>query len=68
MHGSSPKTERRTVNRRDLLLATSALASIPLVAPAAEPATGENSRPTDPREPHYRETAHIRTYYERSRF
>jgi hypothetical protein len=68
MHGSSPKTERRTVNRRGILLLTSAVASMPLVAPAAMPAAQENSSRTGAREPQYRETAHIRTYYARARF
>jgi hypothetical protein len=69
MHGANPKNARHLVNRREMLLATSLAASVPLVPPAQGAASAEEGvRPADPREPRYRETAHVRTFYERSRF
>jgi hypothetical protein len=59
-----------TVDRRRMLLATAAALQVPAAATAHTPAHAEEAldRPANPREPRYRETAHVRTFYERSRF
>jgi hypothetical protein len=60
------KTEPR-LNRRVVLLGSAAAMQLPLLEPALaqEP---RSQLAQDPRQPHYRETVHIRTFYDRSRF
>jgi len=68
MPGERPSRSEVRVNRRDILAAALA-AQVPLVvgsetanATAAEEPSG------DPRQPRYRETAHVLNYYELSKF
>lgn len=59
------------INRRDLVTAA-LIAQVPLLGPVDTAEAGENAGetepPADPRELRYRETAHVRSYYERNRF
>jgi hypothetical protein len=60
------KTEPQ-LNRRAILLGSAATVQLPLLEPAQ--AQDPRAQPTqDPRQPRYRETEHIRTFYDRSRF
>ena len=55
------------LSRRTLLLGSMAAAPIPMLDSAQ--ARGPASQPApDPRQPLYRETEHVRTFYDRSRF
>jgi hypothetical protein len=68
MPGDKPreKPEPR-LNRRAILIGSTAAVQLPLLEPAQ--AERPRSQPTqDARQPHYRETEHIRTFYDRSRF
>lgn len=71
MPGEKPSRSEVRVNRRDMLAAALA-AQVPLgvgcEAAEATVAEGEIEPSTDPRQLRYRETAHVRTYYELSRF
>lgn len=71
MPGERPSRSDVRVNRRDILAAALA-AQVPLVVGSetanATAAEGEMEPSGDPRQPRYRETAHVRTYYELSRF
>ena len=63
------ETEPR-VNRRAILMGSAAM-QLPLLEPAQAAAQAQDprSQPTqDPPQPRYRETEHIRTFYDRSRF
>lgn len=67
---TSDRPETR-INRRDVL-AIALVAQAPVLAAVAdaghEAAGHETSSPVQHREPRYRETAHIRAYYDRSRY
>jgi hypothetical protein len=68
MPGDKPrqKTEPR-LNRRAILIGSAAAMQLPLLEPAQ--AQDPRSQLTqDPHQPHYRETEHIRKFYDRSRF
>ena len=65
-----PNRSDPRINRRKVLMGTAAALQVPLVSPA-HPKTGDKpgSQATeDDHEPRYRETEHIRTFYDRSRF
>ena len=66
------RTDQLQLNRREVVT-TALLVQIPLLLPttsaqSADGRDGHGDQPADNREPRYRETAHVRTYYDRSRF
>jgi len=68
MPGNKPESASAQLNRRNVLLATALVAEASLLAPAQATCTEAAARPADPREPQYRETAHVRRFYDLSRF
>lgn len=65
-HKPRQKTEPR-LSRRVILIGSAGAMQLPLLEPAQ--AQDPRSQPTqNPRQTHYRETEHIRTFYDRSRF
>jgi hypothetical protein len=70
MPGDKPRQKTKTeprLNRRVILIGSAAAVQLPVVEPAQ--AQDPRSQPTqDSRQPRYRETEHIRTFYDRSRF
>jgi hypothetical protein len=55
------------VNRRVVLIGSAAVTQLPLLEPA-QAQERASQRTLDARQPRYRETEHIRTFYDRSRF
>jgi hypothetical protein len=69
MPGAKPHDRRESrLNRRTVLLGTIAAAQLPMVQGAEAQGPRASQSPPDPRQPLYRETEHIRTFYDRSRF
>jgi len=62
------QSNRREVITGGLVVQVSLLASAAGTQCAEANASGPDTRPADDREPRYRETAHVRIYYDRSRF
>ncbi len=56
-----------SIDRRAVLLGSAAATQVPLIAALAMDSPERDATP-DPRQPRYRETEHIRTFYARSRF
>ena len=62
------ETASAQFNRRNVLLATALVAEAQLLGPARATHSEEAIGDADPRQPRYRETAHIRRFYELNRF
>lgn len=69
MPGKDTENPNAQISRRNVLLASALVVHTPLLGSARTADHNEDgNQPAEPRQPQYRETPHVRMFYDRSRF